>query len=1392
MKQIRSVCLLALLLSGINSFALPGQVDSTFTNLTLGFLPNTVLALPDGRVVVGFNNSSPVFNGTNVGAVLQLNANGTFDSSFAASDTNKYIIYTITRLASSNLLVAGNFTNWAGTARKTLVELDATGAVQTGFFSGVSATAKIYTAEQPDGKIIIASSGTSLTATNGAVLPPVARLLADGTRDTNFLATNIIFTANALDMVPDGSGRYFLSFLNLSTIKYQLSRFNSDGTIDSSFIPASFDSSATMIRALPSGGAVVCGGFTTFTNSLGTNTVPHLVRFNSDGTRDTSFNFTDTRTPQTFALQSDGKIIVPGNSFVGQDRFNDDGSLDASWNRSTNTMSNTTLTIDSSDRALCSGLSVTTVFRMQNDASFGSIPPFFNTAPANANVYPGDSTNFNLNAGGPGVITYQWQFNSNNIAGATNTTLNLFNCQLTNAGFYRLVASNSFGSTPSLNAQLAIRLEPRITQNPAPLNADASDTVNFSVAYSSLSAVSFQWFFNSAPIVGATNNPLVIPTVSSNNAGNYSVVITNSNGSATSTSALLSVNSTLRFKTQPITNLFTTAGIVTNISAVAAGEPALSYQWFMNGTPLAGATTSIIPFNPIDRTNSGAYYLVVSNNSGSITSVVARVTAFGAPLNSWVNTNPLPSGTVIADLKSDGPLGVVLIGNNGVSRIDDDGGIRWTVPFTPSTNIVTGGFGRLACAVDGLGNTFVTCPFTGTVTCGGLSATNPGNLTVSNPNARGAFLAKIDITGQPLWMRYIDGGLDFTKLAIDGGGGVIISGAHNSVVNFGNGGTQATPNSNGGALARYNPDGTLTWVRNYASTTGGTVEIDAVAAQGTNIWVGGIFNFNVKFGAFTVTDNSSGHAANSWFGCLSTNGTELWLQSVVVGSQFMQLGVGPDNLLWAANGFTSDFLLRFSTNGSFAGGGTPFNPAAPSVGCINIDSNNVAVLSGGFSSTVTIGTNTFNRPNTFTNFAYTGRFDTNGAGQGAIADGFSTANSFQLFAGDRRGDSYLAGNAPARIGTNNITGTNFYLVKVNAPGLAPTITSQPFATYNSLSLSNFQISVIAQGQLPISYQWRNNGVPIASQTNATLSLISPLPPDGGNIDCVVSNAYGTATTSPALVTFIPPFNVIEQPASSEIIFGTNDISGTNILDAYLQPGAMVGHQFNFFITNGSGMWPMTANFTLSLPSTTVFSIPTGTLGTHAGNWVNPVTYANGIGFSLLYWSTSPSNVMTSINMFTDGRFDIHHDITDPAGCCATGYYTIAADGNSNVTFRASISGSVVPTIQWFHDGVALAGQTNSTLNFTPAGYPQVGTYIATLTYGTYVTNTTPATFNVYPPALGYSFVPANSAMNFAIPPGYALQSTSTLSPPAWTTVSISATYNVPLDQPGAYFRIVPQ
>jgi hypothetical protein len=69
-------------------------------------------------------------------------------------------------------------------------------------------------------------------------------------------------------------------------------------------------------------------------------------------------------------------------------------------------------------------------------------------------------------------LLYQWQFNSNNIVGATNTLLSLVNVQAINAGVYSVVVSNAYGSVTSSNVLLTVR-SPQFVNSASSLNLTA-------------------------------------------------------------------------------------------------------------------------------------------------------------------------------------------------------------------------------------------------------------------------------------------------------------------------------------------------------------------------------------------------------------------------------------------------------------------------------------------------------------------------------------------------------------------------------------------------------------------------------------------------------------------------------------------------------------------------------------------------------------------------------------------------------------------------------------------------------------------------------------------------------------------------------------------------------
>ncbi|MCX8157120.1 MAG: immunoglobulin domain-containing protein [Verrucomicrobiae bacterium] len=228
----------------------------------------------------------------------------------------------------------------------------------------------------------------------------------------------------------------------------------------------------------------------------------------------------------------------------------------------------------------------------------------------------GGSATFNVGVCGLPPFYYQWQFNGTNIPNATNSFHTVANAQLTQAGLYSVLVSNAAGTVASLPAQLYVQTPPGIAQNPQSQTVLGYTTVTFSVTPQGTPPFWYQWRFDGGDIVGATNQTLVLTNVQGSQAGAYSVRVYNTAGSIISANAMLTVNLPAKIWTQPA-DLRVTNGTTANLSVVANGHGALSYQWFFNGTPIPGATTNSLVITNFSLAQEGYYSVLVTNVFGA-------------------------------------------------------------------------------------------------------------------------------------------------------------------------------------------------------------------------------------------------------------------------------------------------------------------------------------------------------------------------------------------------------------------------------------------------------------------------------------------------------------------------------------------------------------------------------------------------------------------------------------------------------------------------------------------------------------------------------------------------------------------------------------------------------
>ena len=280
--------------------------------------------------------------------------------------------------------------------------------------------------------------------------------------------------------------------------------------------------------------------------------------------------------------------------------------------------------------------------------------PVITTQPVSQAVTAGASVTFSAAASGTPAPTYQWRLNGVNISGATAASYTIAGVTSASAGTYAVVTSNSAGSATSNGAVLTVNVAtaaPVITTQPVSQTVTAGASVTFSAAASGTPAPTYQWRKNGVNIGGATGAAYAIANVLSGDAGTYSVVATNSAGTATSSGAVLTVNPVLvapAITTQPVSQTVT-AGTSVTFTAAASGTPAPTYQWRKDGVSLSGATAASYTLASVAAANAGAYTVVATNSAGSATST-------GAVLTIRIVASPL---IVSADFNGDGQTDIL-------------------------------------------------------------------------------------------------------------------------------------------------------------------------------------------------------------------------------------------------------------------------------------------------------------------------------------------------------------------------------------------------------------------------------------------------------------------------------------------------------------------------------------------------------------------------------------------------------------------------------------------------------------------------------------------------------------------------------------------------------------
>ena len=258
-------------------------------------------------------------------------------------------------------------------------------------------------------------------------------------------------------------------------------------------------------------------------------------------------------------------------------------------------------------------------------------PPNILTQPQSQTVHAGDNVTFSVVVDPLPVPGYQWRRNGQPLAGATSSSLVLSDVQTNHAGWYTVLVTNSHSSIISQVAVLTVKPPlPTILTQPLSQTSPVGAPVSFFVSASGVPPLSYQWRLNGQNLLRATNAGYQISSVQMNQAGAYTVLVTNSGGSVLSEAASLVVGLPPSITTQPKSKTVK-AGLGVTLSVSVSGSSPLSYQWSRNSQPVIGATNinfSVLATLPVD---AGEYRVKVTNPFGTTESAAVTLIVQYAP-----------------------------------------------------------------------------------------------------------------------------------------------------------------------------------------------------------------------------------------------------------------------------------------------------------------------------------------------------------------------------------------------------------------------------------------------------------------------------------------------------------------------------------------------------------------------------------------------------------------------------------------------------------------------------------------------------------------------------------------------------------------------------------------
>lgn len=1040
----------------------------------------------------------------------RMNTDGTLEST-TTFGINVSTINAVLSMPDGRTLVAGNLgtiTHVPSGATSTVstrifrLNNDATSTIDTGWsvFANGAVTALALGAS---GKFYV-GSGAAATSTNG-----IQRFNADGTTDASWTpAVNTLAAGTGATVVlirELADGKVLISHRHGSTSSgtYRLTRVTSTGAIDTTFgtngsIDFGTSNWVNGLDVLPDGRIAVSGRFNTDFFTTGQR---YLAILNANGSLDTTFQFGSSvlNGNPNGVIYRDGRLFVfgafttvNGNTHGGVMRVNLDGSIDSSFS---------------------AGAGVAGGAASVNAARYSSTGEIF--IAGGFTSYKGVTRNYAaLLVGNPqiGVLGF---------APPRVSTLE-------EAATLTLTLKRYGDSTQAASIDWTT------------VNGTATAGVDYTAANGTTT-----WAAGDSADKTISITKLNNAAIHANRA--FTVALSNPSGpvgtGASATITLIDDDTPVTINTQPLASTSLYESQALSLSVAATSPSAMSYQWYLNGVAVSGATSATYSVPASLQANGGVYHVRVTNASGTYFSGPALVAVRpqpGRPASGQATTgrptfNSVPTGMVVANdgyVYIGGPFTLNAAANVPQSyliRVKPDGSTDPSYTYTPGSNIT-------AMARQADGKILIAGSFSGRVrrlnADGSLDNDFTAALGSSIPSVQVYDFAldsqgRIYIGGVSYLSRLLsNGALDTSytpavnntvlTLAVQADDKLIVAGYFTSLAG-----------SSASRLGRLNPDGTrdATYTGTLGVTTtpndllvltdgrvllamGGTATLAELSTTGEQISniasTNQVYQIAQAPGGKILATRTGTSGNTRLFRLNGTNPLPIPGSSDIDASfnigtgpdaDARLLGVGADGSVWIAGSFSS--VNGVATSGVARLNGDPLTPGIVT---------QPATTGAAPGETAYLGVGTFGSGLGFQWFKNGAPLSNGGNVAGATSAVLTLTNV--TTADD-------ANYTVEVTGSTTVTSAVAHVYVLGAPVIhAPPVATAIYAGQNT-SLSA-QIHALA----PATYVWKRDGVTvtdggrISGASTATLTFTGALTGDTGSYTLTVTNTQGNVTTTP--------------------------------------------------------------------------------------------------------------------------------------------------------------------------------------------------------------------------------------------------------------------------------------